>query len=396
MSVVWSVLLVILKIIGFTLLGLIGLALLLLLVVLFVPVRYRASVSYHDKPKIDARVTWLLHLLRIRFRLDGKENELTAKILFFKLLDGNKDTDKSGGAEETEEETAEETGGSEGKPGAAAEKAGGTAEKSSDDSETKPIEINTDESTKKELSVTEDGKKEQSERPGTRKEGSGKESPRKEAAGEKKKQTADRKLTKAEKDKIKAEKARLKAEKKREKAEKKRLKAEEKERKKREKEEKKAAGTLESRLDSLKKKLEDLRDKKDTIMGYVNDPANRRALSTAWNGVKKFFAHILPTKAKGSVYFGLDDPATTGKILAGAGIFYAKYGKWLAITPDFENKVIEADLFIKGRIRFFTIAVIALKVYFNKDVKYVIKEYKDIKENGLFRDKEEDKEKNNG
>ncbi|MBP5159794.1 MAG: hypothetical protein ILP10_05785 [Lachnospiraceae bacterium] len=353
MSVVWSVLLVILKIIGFTLLGLIGLLLLLLLIVLFVPVRYKASASYHDEVKADARVNWLLRLVRVRFRLEGKENELKAHILCFKILDGNKDTKKAGDAAETTDESAE-------KADESAEKAGEAAEKNTD---------NVDAS-----------------------EGTARESTELQVRHVDERQDKPT-VTKAEKEKIKAQKQRLKAEKKREKAERKRLKAEEKERKKGEKEEKKAAGSLESKLDSLKKKFEDLRDKKDTIMGYVNDPANRRALSTAWNGVKKFFKHILPRKVRGYVHFGLDDPATTGKILAGAGMFYAKYGKWLTIDPDFENKVIEGDLFLKGHIRLITLLVIALRVYFNKDVKYVIKEYKDIKENGLFRDKAENAEK---
>ena len=65
------VILTILKIIGIILLVVLGLILFLLLLVLFVPIRYRidASKDAEGEQQIHAliKVTWLLHLLNMRF-----------------------------------------------------------------------------------------------------------------------------------------------------------------------------------------------------------------------------------------------------------------------------------------------------------------------------------------
>lgn len=59
------VLLLILKIIGFLLLGILGLLLGLVLLVLLVPIRYRITGSYDEELEGTVKVTWLLHILSI-------------------------------------------------------------------------------------------------------------------------------------------------------------------------------------------------------------------------------------------------------------------------------------------------------------------------------------------
>ena len=58
------ILLMILKVIGVILLVILGLILAAVLLILFVPVRYRVDVSFEGKPDGEAAVSWLLHLVR--------------------------------------------------------------------------------------------------------------------------------------------------------------------------------------------------------------------------------------------------------------------------------------------------------------------------------------------
>ena len=67
-----SVLLIILKIIGITLLIIIGLILLMLLLVLFVPVRYRFKGSYNENFLCKGKITWLLHLVSVAIDVEEK------------------------------------------------------------------------------------------------------------------------------------------------------------------------------------------------------------------------------------------------------------------------------------------------------------------------------------
>ncbi len=75
-----SILLIILKIIGITLLVIFGLFLLLLLIVLFVPVRYRFKGNYDDSFQCKGKITWLLHLVSIRVEVE-KEVVTSVRIL---------------------------------------------------------------------------------------------------------------------------------------------------------------------------------------------------------------------------------------------------------------------------------------------------------------------------
>lgn len=59
------VLLLILKIIGLLLLGILALVLGLVLLVLLVPIRYQVKGSFYGKPEGFVKVTWLLHILSV-------------------------------------------------------------------------------------------------------------------------------------------------------------------------------------------------------------------------------------------------------------------------------------------------------------------------------------------
>ena len=78
--------------------------------------------------------------------------------------------------------------------------------------------------------------------------------------------------------------------------------------------------------------------------------------------------------------YGADNPATTGQVLGILSVVYARTGQLLEIRPNFTEKQLETDVLFKGRIQFFTLLVIAIKVALNKEIRQVIKEFKGIKD----------------
>lgn len=76
----------ILKVIGVILLVILGLILAAVLLILFVPVRYRADVSFEGKTDGEAAVSWLLHLVRIRVSYH-EHADVSGRVLWFKLFD---------------------------------------------------------------------------------------------------------------------------------------------------------------------------------------------------------------------------------------------------------------------------------------------------------------------
>ncbi|MGN0377657.1 MAG: DUF2953 domain-containing protein [Suilimivivens sp.] len=86
--------------------------------------------------------------------------------------------------------------------------------------------------------------------------------------------------------------------------------------------------------------------------------------------------NILPGKLKAEFVIGTGDPASTAQILSVQGILYPLLGEHICITPDFDNSIIEGDFFMKGKITVFKILKTAVKVYFNKDLRRVIRLFK--------------------
>lgn len=84
-----GILLLILKIIGFILIGIVSLFLLLCILVLFVPIRYELSGQKDEKILIQGRVTYLLQFIKIYFSYDGDLN-YRGKILFKTIFSSEK------------------------------------------------------------------------------------------------------------------------------------------------------------------------------------------------------------------------------------------------------------------------------------------------------------------
>ena len=119
---------------------------------------------------------------------------------------------------------------------------------------------------------------------------------------------------------------------------------------------------------------------KDELKRILVKPESKAAVALALGGVKKTIRHILPGKVKGYLLFGTGDPASTGQILGLISVFYAVAGPVLKIVPDFEEKRLECDLELRGRLRVFTLLVILLKLYFNKELKQLMQELKALKD----------------
>ncbi len=82
---------------------------------------------------------------------------------------------------------------------------------------------------------------------------------------------------------------------------------------------------------------------------------------------------LRPQKFEVQLIVGMDDPATTGEILAVCGMLYPLLGGHVDVAGDFERKRIEGRVFIKGKIRTWTFLRAAVRIYFNKDIKRLLR-----------------------
>lgn len=105
----------------------------------------------------------------------------------------------------------------------------------------------------------------------------------------------------------------------------------------------------------------------------VQSDSFQRAWKLCRGEVFSLIGSILPKKLTGNITVGTGDPASTAQILAVHGILYPLIGNHIFITPDFENSVLEGDFYMKGRITVFKVLKTAARIYFNKDLRRVIR-----------------------
>lgn len=83
--------------------------------------------------------------------------------------------------------------------------------------------------------------------------------------------------------------------------------------------------------------------------------------------------HISPGTIRGNIHFGFDEPYKTGRIIGYMSMLPAVYRKKLYWEPDFYNKVMEGELFVKGRIRLGYILRIVPNINIWKTIKAISK-----------------------
>ena len=133
-------------------------------------------------------------------------------------------------------------------------------------------------------------------------------------------------------------------------------------------------------IDTIIGKIKKIWHQKEAVQQILEKPSTKRAISFTFGKVIKMLRHILPRKLKGYLIFGSGDPATTGKVLAVLSMVYARTGPLIDITPNFEEKQLECDLEIRGKIQIIVLVVLAVQIILNKEVRQLIRDAKKIKD----------------
>ena len=340
------IILTILKIIGILILIVLALFLVMIGVVLFVPIRYRAKGKKDEEGFfVKAEVYWLLHLFRIK-AVYPEPGRIIVKVLCFTVYDSGKEkTKKSAKKKKVKEQT--------------------TAVKKKE----KPIrkEASID---KKEEALKETNVKTQAEK-------------RVEAQAEKKAEKQAEAQTEKKAEKQAETQTETQAE------------------KQTEEQAETQAGTEKGKIGQvidrikaiLQKVLDIIKNIRYTIARFCDKikeiwaniqyyievfqaEETKRAFLMCKQQLYKIWKNIRPTKCKAELKIGTGEPDTTGYILALHGMLYPLIGNNVMIEPDFENQVIEGSFFVKGRITIFVLICVAVKLYFDEDIRHFLKRFK--------------------
>ena len=146
---------------------------------------------------------------------------------------------------------------------------------------------------------------------------------------------------------------------------------------------KKIANTFKKVSDAVKKIFAAVRSGKEKAVLVKEFVFGRECLDfvcVVRDNVLHLWRHIKPKLLRIDMTIGFDDPAVTGQVLGVIAAFCGAAGMMPCVTPDFEKRVFESDIEIKGRVTVFVLLKILIKVYFCEELKEFKKSYKSIRE----------------
>ncbi|MDO4977436.1 MAG: DUF2953 domain-containing protein [Eubacteriales bacterium] len=340
LSTILSVLLFVLKLIGFLLLFLLT----LVLIILFVPVRYRMEGdSYHEKPIVGhIQITWFLHLINVQMNYLSKtlfyDLKIFGKVFFSNrpdFLEAKKEKEQA--KRKKAKEKAQKKEHLKKEPVVAEEiLVKDEIDYTEPDHE---VIMESADSTVAAVEIAEEENKEALPYNPTRQP-----------------TVFPEEKTREKEQKEKTQKKRKEKESKKDSNEKKKTK---------EKKVNKKEGSL--------KEKKGIRERLDEVKSMMEEYQIMKLLTILKNTLFRVLKHILPRKLEGRLRFGLDDPGITGRITGYAAAFYPFYCKTLTLQPDFQEKCLEGDLKGSGRIRLAFFLWILITLLLKKEIRKLIR-----------------------
>lgn len=139
----------------------------------------------------------------------------------------------------------------------------------------------------------------------------------------------------------------------------------------------------ENKIEKIIFKIQGLYDKINHIIDNINcyldileEKDTQELLKDAWSSILKILESIKPKKLRLNALIGFDSPDTTGRVFG----YYCMLMPWLSdnicVDADFEQKIINGDFYLKGKITILTIVVNGLRIVLDKRLKPLIKKIK--------------------
>lgn len=126
-------------------------------------------------------------------------------------------------------------------------------------------------------------------------------------------------------------------------------------------------------------KINQITEKKDKISDFLTDETHKNAFLKLKNEAFHLIKILKPKKIQGEITFGFEDPSLTGRILAWISMIYPWIGEHTDITPDFEHRTLSGDLSIRGRLYVITLVVTAIRLILSKAVRRSFKDIRNFK-----------------
>lgn len=142
--------------------------------------------------------------------------------------------------------------------------------------------------------------------------------------------------------------------------------------------EKKIEESEEKWYNKIGEKIENLMDQYEALKEFYYQNQSQYAMKKMCKLIRKTINYILPTRCKGEIQYGFDDPSLTGEVYGILCITGLSLRKDVMIVADFQNQVLKGTIKAQGRFRVIFAVRMAISIFFDKKLKAVYKEGKEI------------------
>ena len=112
-----------------------------------------------------------------------------------------------------------------------------------------------------------------------------------------------------------------------------------------------ASVPLQENVRNIQKNIASFKSKLEYYRRLWYDGDTRASVSHVKKELFYILRHVGPRKVDGWLYFGFDDPATTGEVLGILYVLQSFSGNHLCVEADFERKLFEGEFSLTGHLR---------------------------------------------
>lgn len=126
-------------------------------------------------------------------------------------------------------------------------------------------------------------------------------------------------------------------------------------------------------------KIKALIKKKEKLQAFLTNEIHQSSWRRLKQEIWKLLKFLKPKKLVLNLHFGFEDPSVTGKVLAALSMLYPFYLDHINLEPEFDEKILEGDAYIKGTVRGLHLLIIICDLFLDNNIKTTYKAIKNWK-----------------
>ena len=121
----------------------------------------------------------------------------------------------------------------------------------------------------------------------------------------------------------------------------------------------------------FQEKIRSLKEMQESIKEFTKEES-REMVALVLRETLRFLKTCRIRKAKGEIYFAIEDPYTMGQVLECLAVFYPLIQEKIRLVPEFGDSYYYGKIRIEGRIRLIHLLILLIRLLKNKQFRRLV------------------------